>query len=140
MISADYNAKISARHDFQYFIAKVLYVVSAIFFSGESFSEVYMAVVILISFFLFEKFSLNMENHNFLMSKIITAQHACECWTSLCLVLAALSLSYNFSSSLLLWILGLPLTVLIVLMRQENLYYVLLMDTNNYNVLQEPLM
>ncbi len=93
-VSNNCNSKTSGRGEFTYFLMKTLYVLVFVFLSSSGLYLVYLAVVVLGAFAMFEFYSFNMSHNNHIIAKCTTAQHAVHCWTALCLVLAVIS--YNF--------------------------------------------
>ncbi|EGR34809.1 PAS domain S-box family protein, putative [Ichthyophthirius multifiliis] len=55
------------------------------------------------------------------------------------LLLAKIMYNYSFDGTIIVWIIGLPFIVLIVILRQEQNFDYILINSNNYEVLAQPM-
>ena len=60
-------------------------------------------------------------------------------WTTVCLILAKITERYMFDGASIIWLVGLPLILIIIATREDERINVLLIDTNTYEVLNQPL-
>ena len=60
---------------------------------------------------------------------------AVNMWGALCTVLARITFNYDFNATSILFLVGILLIYCIVFCKAENRYDILLIDTNNYEIL-----
>ncbi|KAL4506973.1 hypothetical protein ABPG72_001394 [Tetrahymena utriculariae] len=135
----DCFTKNSGRGEFCFFILKLILALFYNFLMNKGYDIVFIVIMLIGSFLLFDHYQFNLTYHDFYISKLITAQHAINLWTTLMLILAKITENYQFDGSSIIWIIGIPFVYIIILMRTEQRYDILLINTNQYDILSDPL-
>lgn len=81
---------------------------------------------------LFNYFNFNVYYNNDKISKIVTSMYCINLWAVLMLILAYITESYDFSYSIYLFLLGIPVLIYIIVVRVEQKYDIILLNSNNY--------
>ena len=133
--SQDAFAKTSARGDALFIVFKLVLVFAFTFLVSDSLQIILVFIMVLGSLVLFNYFNFNVFYNDFRMSKIITSLHASLLWGSLMLILGVITQDHDFNATFFAFIIGLPFIVVIVLLRVEQRYDYLLLNSNNYESL-----
>ncbi|CAD8192732.1 unnamed protein product [Paramecium pentaurelia] len=120
--------KISGRDDMKFLIFKIILVLC---FTLLNVSELRILVVIIITLFaVIQFFSFNKSSVylNYYYSKVLNSQHAIIMWT--------IQDTY-YEGAPYLWVFGSPLLLLIVMLRKEYRYDIMMIDSNKFDSLNQ---
>jgi hypothetical protein len=129
--------KTSGRDDVKFLVFKVVLVLLFVLLNvGDLRILVLMIITIfvVIQFFSFNKSAVYL---NYYYSKVINAQHAIIMWTDCMLIFGIIVESTYYEGIPYLWVFGSPLLVLIVMLRKEYRYDILMVDSNKFDSLNQ---
>ncbi|KAL4432303.1 hypothetical protein ABPG74_011062 [Tetrahymena malaccensis] len=139
LTTTDCNSKSTARGDLLFLLFKTTLVVQFTFLTSNSYQVIMIFIYSIVSAWYFSHFCFNLFYNHYYVAKLVTAKSAICMWTSLMLILAKLMENYAFDGTPFIWIIGMPFIVLIVIIRQDQNFDYILINSNNYEVLSQPM-
>ncbi|CAD8089669.1 unnamed protein product [Paramecium primaurelia] len=129
--------KTSGRDDMKFLIFKIVLVLC---FTLLNVSELRILVVIIITLFaVIQFFSFNKSSVylNYYYSKILNSQHAIIMWTICMIIFGIIVEDTYYEGAPYLWVFGSPLLLLIVMLRKEYRYDIMMIDSNKFDSLNQ---
>lgn len=127
--------KISGRDDMKFLTFKIILVLC---FTLLNVSELRILVVIIITLFaVIQFFSFNKSSVylNYYYSKVLNSQHAIIMWTICMIIFGIIVEDTYYEGAPYLWVFGSPLLLLIVMLRKEYRYDIMMIDSNKFDSL-----
>ncbi|CAD8111372.1 unnamed protein product [Paramecium sonneborni] len=129
--------KISGRDDMKFLIFKIILVLC---FTLLNVNELRILVVIIITLFaVIQFFSFNKSSVylNYYYSKVLNSQHAIIMWTICMIIFGIIVEDTYYEGAPYLWVFGSPLLLLIVMLRKEYRYDIMMIDSNKFDSLNQ---
>lgn len=140
------SVRISGRDDLKFLVFKTVIVFCFVLLNVNDLKILVVMIITLfavIQFFSFNKSSVYL---NYYFSKILNAQHAIIMWT-VCMIIFGIVNQIIFYHKIVentyyegvpyLWVFGSPLLVIIVMLRKEYRYEILMIDSNKFDSLNQ---
>ncbi|CAD8104910.1 unnamed protein product [Paramecium sonneborni] len=129
--------KTSGRDDMKFLIFKIILVLC---FTLLNVKELRILVVIIITLFaVIQFFSFNKSSVylNYYYSKVLNSQHAIIMWTICMIIFGIIVEETYYEGAPYLWVFGSPLLLLIVMLRKEYRYDIMMIDSNKFDSLNQ---
>ncbi|KRX02121.1 PAS domain [Pseudocohnilembus persalinus] len=129
------SAKSSSKGDVLFVLYKAVLAILFAVLNDEDYQVILIFAIAVFSVSLFNIYSFNIFYHNTQVAKVITSLHVTNMWSCLMLILAYITHEYQFDAAVIIFLFGFPILIIIVFVRVEQNFQLLLMDSNNYDSL-----
>ncbi len=135
--SSDPNARIDGRSHFDFTVYKLVLLLIFALLDSSQFLYILLGIILGESIVLFQRFYFNSPYFNNSMSKIWKIFSGINLWTAVCLICAVLLENVLMEGTMVIWIGGFPIFLIIILVSRDSKIDNLLQNINKINTGEE---
>ncbi|CAD8070227.1 unnamed protein product [Paramecium primaurelia] len=133
------QCKVTGREDLIFLIFKVVMVLCFTILDVQNQRLLIIIILTLFSIKLFHSFNKSSIYLNIYFAKLLNGQHMIILWTMMMVVLGLILENTDYDGAPQLWVICTPLLLIIILVRKEYRYEVMMVDSNKFDSLDQSL-